>query len=1320
MTSPQIGSYHILHPLGQGGMGVVHKARHQETGEVVALKTIRVVDEMQLESIRREVRALARIKHPGIVRIVAEGVQDGLPWYAMDFVEGMTLRQYITRQQGYALRQPIEFVSGEATPDLWWTGNLGRARDTARTARGQDHCPATARAQSVSMRGKLSQVLPLVSKLCSPLAFLHGEGIVHRDLKPENIMVTRDGTPIVVDFGLMTRFTGEESREILTVEYGAVGTVSYMAPEQIQGEFVDARADMYALGCILYELLVGHPPFIGVNSAQIIQAHLHGTPAPPSRFRPEVQTELDDLVSRLMTKDPRERIGHADVVATSLIQLSDDKITIEGPKPKTYLYRARCTGRETAMEKLRRYSRELKRNRGGFLFIGGESGIGKTRLVMEFGRELAREGVMVLTGECSEIACRPLEAFLKPLQAIADRCRERGLEETERLLGRRGKVFALYEPAMIDLPGQEQYPEPAELPPDAAKLRLYSYLSETFRELSTPTPVALLLDDLQWTDELSLGFFEYECRINHLTRAPIVMIGTYRSESVEEELHKIIDTSGVERINLGRLDDTSIATMVGDMLGMSPPPGSFSQYLSLQSAGNPLFVSEYLRVAIDIGLLSRNEQGAWQLEVDLDNRIPEMDVYEKLPIPTSLQGLIERRLESLSDNARAPVEAAAIVGREVSILLLWEMTGLDDEELLIVVDALLQHQILEKSSSGTVRFSHGQIRDISLSQLGRERRKELHRSAAESIELVYARQLEQYQAELGMHWVQAGDTDKAKSCYLSAARRSRDRYDHKEAVRLYSAYLNLVTSVTKEYLTVRCERGDVLQGSGHYDAALEDYAAACDKTDDEEMLTACRRKEAFILQTIGDISGARQAYHEALMLSEIFPLEQARILNEMAYFEGYLQSNYKEAENICKKAHDLVMSLYPSIQDYFATSSSDFVQHRIPRVACQVLAGTFYRFGVVHYTRGNLDRALEFHQKSLAICEEIGDRQGIGTASNNIGNVYHARGNLDRALVFHQKSLTIGKEIDDRQDIGKTLCNIGRVYHARGNLDQAIEFFQKSLAIFEEIGDRRNIGTALCNIGNVYHAHGNLDRALEFYQKYLAIDEKIGDRRGIGMASGNIGNVYLAYGDLDLALEFYQRSLAIFEEIGDKPIEAEAMMELSETHRIRGDLPRALKLNSQAMEIFTEVGNILKTGDCWCRRAECDIDRGNFSAAHDSFTRAKEIYEQIKGGEYSWRIPLIKVRLTIAKLGTETDKHRSEKTEQVVEQARNLVEEAHDNPRIPFKIEAPFRLGMALKAQGASEDAQASLEQALALARKYGYGLLERQIMKVMGEQQAG
>lgn len=224
------GPYRLLDQLGHGGMGVVYRAEHLETGAVVAVKTIRALEGPLLSSFRREVGALSRIHHPGVVRIHEHGVDDGVPWMAMELVEGTSLRERILANR---------YGAG------------------------------------------LEDALRILQRLCTALAVVHGEGIVHRDLKPQNVIVRPDGSPVLIDFGVVGRFAGLANREAVDLGEEGAGTIAYMAPEQIQGEPVDARADLYALGLVAYRALAGRPAFVGDDAIAIATAARTAGPPDP-------------------------------------------------------------------------------------------------------------------------------------------------------------------------------------------------------------------------------------------------------------------------------------------------------------------------------------------------------------------------------------------------------------------------------------------------------------------------------------------------------------------------------------------------------------------------------------------------------------------------------------------------------------------------------------------------------------------------------------------------------------------------------------------------------------------------------------------------------------------------------------------------------------------------------------------------------------------------------------------------------------------------------------------------------------------------------
>ncbi|MFN7973777.1 MAG: protein kinase [Acidobacteriota bacterium] len=694
-----IGPYQTTGVLGQGGMGIVYGARHRETGERVALKTVRVPDEGMLGNIRREILALSKIRHPGIVRIVEHGLAGGMPWYAMELIEGANLKEHL---RGNAPSRTTERQDiGETVPDAL----LSRASVP----------PATRRPLEP---GDLGEALCLVRRICGPLAFLHGEGIVHRDIKPENIVVRRGVRPILVDFGLAARFGQGASREVVEISGGVTGTVAYMAPEQGRGDLVDARADLYALGCVFYEMLTGAPPFVGTTAAEVLWRHERDEPRPPSELVGGILPDLDALVLRLLAKEARDRLGHADDLARIVSRVAIESAIPappgtswlepdEGPAPRPFLFRPGLLGREDPMKRLRRRVAGLGGGSGRLVLVGGESGVGKTRILTEVAAEAKRSGFSVLVGECLPPGeGRPLQALLHPLDAVADRARERGPRYSELVFGPRGAILAQYAPAIAALVPPEHGTPPESLPPEAAQTRLSLALIETFLAMARDEPVVLCVDDLQWADELALGFLDLALRGRHLESAPLLCVGAYRAEEATARLEQLLSEPGAEHLALSRLDEEAVAHMLREMLA-TDPPGLLATILSRQSAGNPFFVAEYVRLAIQSALLTRDESGRWCVMAGSDL---DPGAFESLPPPPTIRELVTRRIAGLEPGDAELLRSAAVLGRELDVGVLAAVAGLRDDALMESLLALEKRQILEPVEGGTLRFVHDKLR----------------------------------------------------------------------------------------------------------------------------------------------------------------------------------------------------------------------------------------------------------------------------------------------------------------------------------------------------------------------------------------------------------------------------------------------------------------------------------------------------------------------------------------------------------------------------------------------------------------------------------
>ena len=730
----QLGPYQLLGVLGRGGMGVVYRARHQATGSVVALKTVSAIDGVHLGALRSEIRTLARLQHPGVVQILDEGLSAETPWFAMELLEGQSLSTRIDSLWGREL--------GVDRSTL-----VAREPDGGASARWPPALEVAGQPRRLSIPAdQLAEVVRVMRKLCEALVYVHDQGIVHRDLKPSNIFLRAvDGGPVLLDFGLVSRYQAASGRERVEAGVGArAGTRAYMAPEQLHHEQVDARTDLYALGCLLFELLTGHVPSDQEKFLHALAPEVRRSPTRPSDLVTGIPGWLDALVQGLLARRPQERIGYA---ADVLELLDANDSPGEGGRGsqggtgtpwRSYLYRPRLAGRAAEIAGLW-YRIQAARSSDSTvaIYVGGESGCGKTMLVNELARQAMLIGMTVVAGECRPIVGEsttvdprdaPLHPFRPLLRTVADHCRSVGPAAAKRILGPWAKLLARHEPALENVPGPEEMPDSPALNGEAARDRLLGALRDILLRFAAEKPVLLILDDLQWADELSLTFLR-SLAAEVPFRAPLVVLGTFRSDELSPELKAIIEDPSATCAMLGRLDAGAVSTMVADMLGMFQAPPALIAFLVRVSEGNAFFVAEYLRAAAAEGILVR-DRGRWRLSSLGDG---SESAYDRVRLPRSISGLVNRRLAGLSEAGRALAFRAAILGRSGEVAVLAGMGDMPPEQLGEPIAELMARQVLDVTA-GRYSFAHDKIREGAFEQVAEADRPAIHLRAAQAIE----------------------------------------------------------------------------------------------------------------------------------------------------------------------------------------------------------------------------------------------------------------------------------------------------------------------------------------------------------------------------------------------------------------------------------------------------------------------------------------------------------------------------------------------------------------------------------------------------------
>lgn len=807
----KIGVYVVTGVLGMGGMGIVYRARHEATGREVALKTVKMPWlASSLGMLRQEIDFLREAQHPRIVAIVDFDFIADEPWYAMELFEGDTLREYNQR--------------------LWATAEGGSAADGS--------------ARVVAAGGRLADTLRLFERLCEPVDFVHRGGMVHCDIKPSNVFLRSDTEPVLMDFGLVSRARGTVGREALVVTGRLRGSLPYVAPEIIRGRIPDTRADLYALGCMLYESVVGAPPFASVSGVEIIDMHLRRPPVPASQLAVGVPPELDALLLRLLAKNPYERFGQASALGAALGGLADalsppgaPRRVVRASAQPTTLFRPPLVGREEELAVVVEGLHRARHGSSGALFlVSGQSGIGKTFFTAEVGQRAALAGMQVITGEClplvltagapADAGSWPLQGFHRFFEGLRERCHELGQTEIDQLFGDRLPVLSSSLPVLgrlwVDV-GPLEPPPP--LPAAAARERIVSAVVDTLVSYASRGPTLVAIDDLHWADDLTLAVLE---RLDDtiLSQVPLVIVANYRSEEAGETVRRLAGKPGNRTLQLGRLAAPEIRALVGGMLSMSAPPEPLVEFIDAHSEGIPFFAAEYLRSLVAAGALVY-EVGTWSTHGE---RLAEFSASRRSELPRTLQELIRGRLERLAQEAVSVLEAGAVIGRRFSVSLLGRMLGERSERWTPLLEAAVAMQVTNSEDSETYTFLHDKIRETLYSGLAEQRRMDLHLAAARALE--QSGSVPDEYGPIAHHFRQAGDVLRALEYLEKAGEHALAVAANADADRFFGEALEIEAALPERQPRLRRarwlrQRGDALGGLGRMaDSALALEASA--------------------------------------------------------------------------------------------------------------------------------------------------------------------------------------------------------------------------------------------------------------------------------------------------------------------------------------------------------------------------------------------------------------------------------------------------------------------------------------------------------------
>jgi signal transduction histidine kinase len=575
------------------------------------------------------------------------------------------------------------------------------------------------------------------------VAGMHRRGVMHRDITPANIVLSGDGAPCLVDFALASSLA--EIRPEFTHHSEIVGTLAYLAPEATgrTGQPVDQRADLYALGAVLYEQATGAPPFGSGDPLRLTHDHLARAPAPPAQVNPAVPDALSRIILHLLEKEPDNRYQTADGLVYDL-----ERVRHANADPVAGVFRvgerdvpvrlqppSRLAGRDDEVAALEAAFADALAGQCRGVLVAGPPGVGKTAL--------ADQLRPVVTGADGWFVAGKFDAYRRDLEFDAAHQAFRALgrlllaEPDEEVAQVRDRIVRAVGPnAGLLAAVLPEFAALLAVPPDAgdpltAQTRVQRASAAALRAVaSRKRPLVVFFDDLQWAGRTPLGFIDLV-----LSEEPVeglLLVGAYREEEVDAAhvlaapLSRWLEQAGVQRLRLVNLPEPSLATMIAEMLHVDRAAvEGLAEVIELHTRGNPYETVELLNALRRDGLLTATPLGWRWNEAAMRAHMGGSEVA----------GLLAARAGAMPEWSRAVVEAMACLGGRAELSLLRATTGESAGAVDQALAPALEEGLLvaEPGVHPAVRFRHDRIREAILDGLDPERRR--------AVQLAMARRL---------------------------------------------------------------------------------------------------------------------------------------------------------------------------------------------------------------------------------------------------------------------------------------------------------------------------------------------------------------------------------------------------------------------------------------------------------------------------------------------------------------------------------------------------------------------------------------------------
>jgi predicted ATPase/class 3 adenylate cyclase len=862
-------------------------------------------------------------------------------------------------------------------------------------------------------------------------------------------------------------------------------------------------------------------------------------------------------------------------------------------------------GRRSEIRAMIDLSRNLQRGTGGLVWLEGNPGIGKSRLMREFSAQISQAGALAWRGAGS--ARRSNYAFYlfsELLYQVFDLQPNFPVSQIYELIDKKFQSWpqelAETRPYMELLVGvQPTGPlgeQLANLEPEQLRRQTFIAFRKLVVTLSGAQPIVLMLDDLQWADIISADLLLFLTGL--ILTHPIMIVGARRdteSGVADETMARTRQMYPEQSIHISiqPLSKNDCYALLDEFFETTELPVNLMDLIVQQSGGNPYFIEEFIRMLLERDYL-RITRG--QLQV---NQILEIDT---LSVPSSLETLIRARVDALNSPVRQLLQIASVIGQRFSLGLLQkisEQEDIHDRLTFLQVRGMLNHA----TEADLWEFSHPLIEVIVYNSVLKAQRRVLHERTAQALEAQWQGDEAEHAEDLAYHFGRAEVQPKALYYLILAGERAAARYANEAAVKYFEGAIDLLGEVadTPDELHWRIATGlgEVHNFVGNFEASMAALQSELDRLDQNELSLTQQaglyRRYGETLLKKGEPEGAISYFQQAMAClgdiegaGEAVYTEAALTLERMGW-SHFTQANLDKARQI-------------------GLQSQAYARQAInPRA----IAKAENLLGGVSYRQGETSQAMHHTQMALQQWERMGYSSGVAGALNNLGILEVAAGNWSNALEYFQRSLKVRKDIGDVNGLAMTYNNLGTLAREKGDMKSAESYFRDCLAVATPFQLALHRANATMGVAQALFYQGNIKDAQEMLQSGLAQAWEISARDLASEMGRTQAEILIAQGEYEQAFQTAQKAASLAAEIGNRLMEAGAWRIAAKSKLQGGEAEEAMETLQKAWQAISEADDELETGRIHAQAGTIHLALGDHDGAQKHFEVAGEIFNRL-------------------------------------------------------------------------------------------------------------